>query len=267
MAVKVTVSTEKALRKLKEYERVTGKTIAQSVRNHGRLLGLEMMRQAQPFYKKKEDTKALEKGENAVRGDMNMIFVILNSYWMSRFKDAKEVNESLYNKQGKPWLTDKYRIASTLSEIRAWHKSQRSKRNGRPSYRKSKDIGRHKEHEYMVTTLDLLQRAKDETIKAVGWAKAGWAKAAQECKSDTKTAAKLGGIPDWIKRHISTSRGTAEDKTNNAKNPHMRLRSGVPWMSRILSQNQINGTLNESRKNWIKMMNYAIKAELKKVKV
>jgi hypothetical protein len=267
MAVKVTVSTEKALRKLKEYERVTGKTIAQSVRNHGRLLGLELMRQAQPFYKKKDDAKAFERGDGAVRKDMNMIFVILNSYWMSRFKDAKEVNESLYNKAGQPWLTDKYRIANTLSEIRAWHKSQRSKTNGRPSKRGDKTIGRHKEHEYMVTTLDLLQRAKDETAKAVGWAKAGWAKAAQECKADTKAAAKLSGIPNWISRHLSGARGTAEDKTNNAKNPHVRLRSGVPYMSRILSQNQINGTLNQSRKNWISMMSRAIKAELKKVKV
>jgi hypothetical protein len=263
MDVKVTVSTERALRKLKEYERVTGKTIAQSVRNHGRLLGLELMRQAQPFGK---DRNAKDSGENAIRKDMNMIFVILNDYWMARFKDAKQVGESLYNKAGEPWITDQYNLVTTISEVKAWLKKNRNPNTGRPSKRGDKTIGRHKAHEYMVGHEKLMEKAKKEVAKAVGWAKAGWAKAAQECKADTKAAFKMTGIPLWIKRHIQSARGAARDKTASTNNPRVTLNSGVRYMSKILSKNQKDAAVNVMRQKWIKSMTYEIKAELKKVK-
>jgi hypothetical protein len=269
MDVKVTVSTEKALRKLKEYERVTGKTIAQSVRNHARLLGLELMRQAQPFYEKGAQKKAKEDSMRAISGDINSVVIALNQFWMAKFNNAraKSIKWRLYNKNREPWLTDEYRLISTLDELKAYYNAQKNPNRGRPAKRGDKTIGRHKAHGYPVVKFSLMKKLRVELQKRIGWSKAGWARAAQECKADTKAAFKMTGIPAWIKRHVSSARGTAEDFTNRKGNPHVRLRSGVPWMSKILSQNQRDAAKNAMRQNWIKSMDYEIKAELKKVKV
>jgi hypothetical protein len=267
MAVIAKVDDSKLLKKMKQYEGVCKKEVSQQIRNHGRLMGLELMRQAQPFG---IDRNAKESGEGAIRKDLNMVMVILNDYWHRRFKDAKEVNESLYNKAGEPWLTDKYRLATTIQEIIAWLKKNRKANTGRPSYRKSKDIGRHTAHEYMVTSERLVEKAKKEVAKAVGWSKAGYAKAAQECKADTKAAAKLSGIPLWIKRHVGAARGTAHDQTTNwwgkSSNPKITLRSGVRWMDKLLTEKQKENAKNLTRGKFIKFLSTAIRAELKKQK-
>jgi len=265
MAVIAKVDDSKLLKKMKRYEEVCKKEVSQQIRNHGRLLGLELMRQAQPFG---IDRKARDAGEGAIRKDLNMVMVVLNDYWHRRFKDAKEVNESLYNKAGEPWITDKYRLATTIKEITAWLKQNRNPNTGRPSKRGDKTIGRHKAHEYMVTSEMLLEKAKKEVAKAVGWSKAGWAKAAQECKADTKAAAKLSGIPAWIKRHVGAAAGGAQDMTNGwwntSGNPKVVLRSGVPWQSKILSKNQTIDSVNLTRGKFISFLSRSIRAELKK---
>jgi hypothetical protein len=261
------VSDEKLLKKMKQYEAVCKKEIGQQIRNHGRLLGLELMHQAQPF-SKGGAAKAKRQGEGAIAKDLNMIFIVLNDYWLSRFRDAKESNQDLYRKDGTPWLTDKYRLADTLNQIKEWHKSQRRKETGRPSFRGDKTMGRHKAHEYMVAPKRLIEKAKKELQKAVGWSKAGWAKAAQECKADTKAAAKLSGIPAWIKRHVGAARGTAVDMTegwwNTSGNPKVVLRSGVSWQSKILPDSRKRNAVNLTRGKFIRFLSMAIKAELKK---
>jgi hypothetical protein len=267
MAVIAKVDDSKLLKKMKQYEAVCKKEVSQQIRNHGRLLGLELMRQAQPFG---IDRNAKESGEGAIRKDMNMIFVILNDYWMSRFKDAKQVGESLYNKAGEPWITDQYNLVTTISEVKAWLKKNRNPNTGRPSKRGDKTIGRHKAHAYMVMSEKLLEKAKKHVVKAVGWSKAGWAKAAQECKADTKAAAKLSGIPLWIKRHVGAAKGAARDMTNGwwntSGNPKIVLRSGVPWQSKILSKNQTIDAVNLTRGKFISFLSRSIRAELKKQK-
>jgi hypothetical protein len=265
MAVIAKVDDSKLLKKMKRYEEVCKKEVSQQIRNHGRLLGLELMRQAQPFG---IDRKARDAGEGAIRKDLNMVMVVLNDYWHRRFKDAKEVNESLYNKAGEPWITDKYRLATTIKEITAWLKQNRNPNTGRPSKRKDKTMGRHKAHEYMVTSERLIEKAKKEVAKAVGWSKAGYAKAAQECKADTKAAAKLSGIPLWIKKHVGAARGTAHDQTEGwwgkTNNPKITVKSGVQWMDKILSEKQKENAKNLTRGKFIRFLSAAIRAELKK---
>jgi len=266
MDVKVTVSTEKALRKLKEYQRVTGKTIAQSVRNHGRLLGLKIMEQAQPFYPKGGQAKALEDSMRAISGDINMVVIALNEYWQARYNSAraKSIKFRLYNKKGEPFVTDEYRLITSLSELKSYYKSQKNPNKGRPGKRGDRTTGRHKDAGYPVVPFSLMVSLREQLQKRIGWAKAGWARAAQECKADTKAAAKMTGIPKWIKRHVGAAAGTATDLTSNTDNPRVVLRSGVHYMSKILTQKQIDETLNVSRQNWIKSMEREIKAVLKK---
>jgi hypothetical protein len=264
MAVIAKVDDAKLLKKMKRYEEVCKKEVSQQIRNHGRLLGLELMRQAQPFG---IDRGAKQLGEGAISRDLNSIFIILNSYWAERFKDAKSVNEGLYTKEGEEWLSDKYELAGTLQEILDFHRKQKAGKR-RPSKRGDKTIGRHSPHEYMVAPESLVKKAYKQIVKAVGWSKAGWAKAAQECKADTKAAAKLSGIPAWIKRHVGAANGAVQDMTNGwwntSGNPKVVLRSGVPWQSKILSKNQTVDAVNLTRGKFIRFLSAAIRAELKK---
>jgi hypothetical protein len=120
----------------------------------------------------------------------------------------------------------------------------------------------------MVAPESLVKKAYKQIVKAVGWSKAGWAKAAQECKADTKAAAKLSGIPLWIKRHVGAAKGAAQDMTNGwwntSGNPKVVLRSGVPWQSKILSKNQTIDAVNLTRGKFISFLSRSIRAELKK---
>jgi hypothetical protein len=264
MAVIAKVDDSKLLKKMKQYEAVCKKEVSQQIRNHGRLLGLELMRQAQPFGNPKS---AKELGEGAISSDLNKIFIVLNAYWSERFREAKSFNRGLYTKEGKEWLSDKYELAGTLQEVLDFHRQQKAGKR-RPTQRGDKTIGRHSPHEYMVAPRDLIKKAHKQLIKAVGWSKAGWAKAAQECKADTKAAAKLSGIPAWIKRHVSASRGSAVDMTNGwwntSGNPKVILRSGVDWQSKVISKQQRSDAGNLTRGKFIKFLSAAIRAELKK---
>jgi hypothetical protein len=268
MAVIAKVDDSKLLKKMKQYEAVCKKEVSQQIRNHGRLLGLELMRQAQPFYAAGSQAKGKEAGEKAIYKDMWMVFIILDDYWHRAFKDAKQIGRSLYTKGGEPWITDQYQLATTIGEVKAWLKKNRNPNTGRPSKRGDKTIGRHKAHAYMVMSEKLLEKAKKHVVKAVGWSKAGWAKAAQECKADTKAAAKLSGIPAWIKRHVGAAAGGAQDMTNGwwntSGNPKVVLRSGVPWQSKILSKNQTIDSVNLTRGKFISFLSRSIRAELKK---
>jgi hypothetical protein len=267
MAVIAKVDDSKLLKKMKQYEAVCKKEVSQQIRNHGRLLGLELMRQAQPFYEAGGQKAAKEHSELAILRDLWGMFIVLNEVWAARFKEAKSFNRGLYTKEGKEWLSDKYHLAKTMQEIVAFHRQQKAGKR-RPSKRGDKTIGRHTPHEYMVVPKELMLKAHKQIVKAVGWSKAGWAKAAQECKADTKAAAKLSGIPAWIKRHVSAARGNVVDMTNGwwntSGNPKVILRSGVQWADKVLSQNQIRNAVNMTRGKFIRFLSRSIKAELKK---
>lgn len=265
----IKVDEKKLLAKMKQYEKVMRVGISQSVRNHARILGIELMHQTQPFSKGGAG-KAKELGEGAIAKDILHVFVVLDSYWLNRFKDAKQVNQSLWRKDGTEWLTDKYQLADTLSEARAWLKSRRKKTTGRPPERGDLTIGRHTAHQFMVAPKSLIRKLIREVGKMVGYSKAGWAAAAQDCKADTKAASRGAGIPAWIKRHLNRSKGFAKDHTNGwwntGGNPRVILTSGVKWMSSILSKSQITYAVNDTRKRYLKFLTATLRAEMRKVK-
>jgi len=261
----------KLLKNMVLYERVIGKEVGQQVRNFSRVLGLELMRNSQPHWPRKgKDNTSLIKGEDRIGKDLNQYLIALNSYWMDAFKAAKSMSRSLYRKDGTPWLTDEYRFAETANEVKKWYKPMRSERTGRPPRRKSKDIGRHKAALYLVVPKELIAAVKQKMRLAVGKSRAGWAKAAQDCKADTKAAAKGAGIPKWVRRHMDKSTGSAKQMQQSffgggtAGEMRIILRSGVPWASRLLTRKVIADTANIVRRNMAKFIQKKIRAELKK---
>jgi hypothetical protein len=243
------------------------------VRNFSRVLGLELMRNSNPFWEKSgKHSTAKEKGEEAISKDLNQYLIALTSYWMDAFKDAKARGQSLYKKDGTAWLTDEYRFAETVDEVKRWYQPMRSGRTGRPPKRGDKTIGRHKAATYLVVPKHLIAKVKTQMNKAVGKSRAGWAKAAQDCKADTKAATKATGIPPWVKRHLGSSSGNATEMQKSffggggAGAFRIILRSGVPYASRLLTSKTIADTANIVRNNMAKFIQRTIRAELRKVK-
>jgi hypothetical protein len=270
MAVIAKVDDAKLLKKMKRYEEVCKKEVSQQIRNHGRLLGLELMRQAQPYYEKGGIKERYARMKKIISGDINSVVIALNDYWQARFNEArsKSIKWRLYNKKRESWLTDEYRLINTLSELKAYYKAQKNPNRGRPGPRGDKTIGRWKGVGFPVVPFELMVKLREQLQSRIFWSKAGWAKAAQECKADTKAAAKLSGIPLEIKRHVANARGAVQDMTNGwwntSGNPKVVLRSGVPWQSKILSDNQRRDAVNLTRGKFIRFLSAAIRAELKK---
>jgi len=126
---------------------------------------------------------------------------------------------------------------------------------------------------YIVVSEKLADKCKKQAQKAVGKSRAGWAKAAQDCKADTRAQEKLSGIPSWVKRHMATSGGNAVEMDKSffgggtAGNFRVILRSGVPYASSLLSRQVIADKANIARGRMAKFFKSAIRAELKKVQI
>jgi len=259
----------KLLKNMVLYEKVIGKEVNQQVRNFSRVLALDLMRNSQPNWDKNGKNKdALIKSKEAISKDINQYLIPLRSFWMDAFKEAKSLGLSLHKKDGTPWLTDEYRFAKTVKEVLAWYNPMRSKRTGRPPKRGSKTIGRHTAAMYLVVPKELIAKVARKMNLAIGKSRAGWAKAAQECKADTKAASKGSGIPRWVKRHMGNSHGSAREKGGSffgkgtAGEMRIILRSGVPWASRLLTDKTIADTANIVRSNMAKFIQKTIRAEL-----
>jgi hypothetical protein len=261
----------KLIKNMVLYEKVIGKEVGQQVRNFSRVLGLELMRNSQPNWEKNgKNEDALIKSKEAISKDIHQYLIPLRSFWMDAFKEAKSLGLSLHKKDGTPWLTDEYRFAKTVKEVLAWYKPMRSKRTGRPPKRGSKTIGRHTAAMYLVVPKELVAAIKQKMQLALGKSRAGWAKAAQDCKADTKAAAKGAGIPKWVQRHMDKSTGSAKQMQQSffgggtAGEMRIILRSGVPWAGRLLTRKVIADTANIVRSNMAKFIQRTIRAELKK---
>jgi hypothetical protein len=262
---------KKLLKKMEQYERVTGKEVTQQIRNFSRMLGIELMRQSRPFWVKSPN-ESKEKTERAVLKDMHQYLIVLNQASQDAWAEAKTAKRSLYRKDGTEWLTDEYRMATTAKEVKEWYNKMRSPSTGRPPRRGDKTIGRHTAATFLVIPQSILKKVKAEILRAVGKTRAGWAKAAQDCKADTKAAAKLSGIPAWVKRHLPKSSGNAVEMdksffgSRNSKHFRVIMRSGVPYASRLMPQKVIRDTANIVRGRMAKFISRTISAELRKVK-
>jgi len=99
--------------------------------------------------------------------------------------------------------------------------------------------------------------------KNVGIAKSGWASCANQIQVDQKQA-RTAGIPAWVTRHASTRNGHIKDNSKDRGNPRVTMTNKVPWTSQNLTPNETMKSLNSARDNFVKYMNKAIRAELKR---
>ncbi len=277
MRVRAKVDEKQLLAKMKQYGKICGKTVAQTLRNHSRLLALELMKlTAPPQLGGAGAAAAKAKATTAVWRDVGYTMLGLNSVWNARweaFQNKKRKSERrFYTKKGRIWLTDSFRFVGSAAAAIAHHEAERQRGPGKykPPQRRSPYDGRWKAMHMVVMQKSVLAAARKKIAEKIGYAKSGWADAAQACRADTKAAAKLSGIPAWVRRNMGKAGGTAHDMTegwwNAAGNPRVRLSSGVKHMDKMLSRNQIRGRVDFVRYKYIKFLQAAIRADIKNQK-
>jgi hypothetical protein len=246
---------QKLLAKMKEYEAVTGKEVAQQVRNFSRVYALDLMRQVIPFGTKSDSRQSGEKG---IWRDLRKAFRVLAANQIAKIHEARAKGGryiKVEHDSGKAfWLDVQKDILTAGAEMKAHHKGMR--KNGRVV----------KSGDYAITTTQAMRAYEKVALKLVGWAKAGWATAAQKMGADTKAAEKGTGIPAWVKRHLGKSPSEVKDMTADKKNPRVRFDSGVDYMSFVLPRASAYASANIVRSKFAKFLQASIRAELRKVK-
>ena len=251
----IKVSSEKLLKKMKQYETVVGKEVGQQVRNFSRLYALDLMGQTQPFGSSKAEQK---KGEGAVTRDLLRAFRVLASDQLEMVRSIKERGGKYAKVKHYPdeemfWVDVNNEFLS--GDLAGKHQSMRKK--GRVSKQRT---------DYAITTVSAFKKYNSAVGKMVGLAKAGWAAAAQKMKADTKAAAGGKGIPAWVKRNMAKLSPNVTDLTSDKKNPRIRFDSSIGYMSFVLAKKSIDASKNIMRGKMIKALSAGIRAQLKKVK-
>jgi hypothetical protein len=288
--------------KLREFEQVVGREASGAVRQHARLACVYLANSTQPYSGKNKDGKseargAKAMGERAVEVDVSKVFYHPDSGGLARALTEKAMESyqaraaksssafwsgktrsqpfnaakarSLFLKRIETYIAGKNRPAlrKILKDFKwqgvidridpALHQQARSGARRKVKKRPGRM--------YLVLggSWGAINSYTNKVKKRVGIAKSGWAACATKIALEQKQAL-TAGIPAWVTRHASGRNGEVKDKSRDAKNPRVTMTNRVPWTSQNLTPNETMKALNRARDNFVKYMNKAIRAELKR---
>lgn len=267
--------------KLKMYAEIVGVDSAEALRRHARIAVLDMCNLMAPFSRgNKAKAKAL--GERAVQRDILEVFYpatggrfraqatrIARRYYSrtgaknpeaqaEKFKDRFLAYQMSENTQALAGIAAdmKYRRALFDTFNPRYHREQRNAKGRVVKPQPVLIIGAERQLEKYIET----------SKKKVGLTKAGFALVAQ--KIPTKNSGDpLKGVPAWVKRHVGRASGRMQDHTRGGllnRNIRVVMTNATPWASNTITNQQVNGSLQSTRRKFIKYMNAQIRYELKR---
>jgi hypothetical protein len=220
-----TTPVSKVLTQLAEARKIE---LPEAVRDNARLLAVEFGRRTQPFGTRQEAGEArVEKDIGKIikteeDGPGAMIGAVTNARIKARLEQLASENrwdvvETIFRNIGflNSWGDMEY-VGAGLRQI---HQRNRNPRTGRTVRKASK---------LFFAEAGTLQSYIAEIQRRVGMSKGGWAAAAAEINTSSRT----GRFPAWVTRHQAN--GSATDNTNNLNEPTVTLTNSVPWVDRIL---------------------------------
>ena len=270
MAVKIKSDTSELKEILANFKQFTSFTIPVLVRQHARLLAVELANRTQPFSVSATGQKISEAGKSAANKGKFAVEVGVTNVFRSR-KTLQTVvdktqNESLKNRlqnlinAGKNksigevfksvGMVNEYELVSK-SGFAAIHKSHRSKKSGR-TWSPKKTM--------YIATSGLPTYIK-EVQKRVGYSKSAWADCARQIGGLKGDGAR--GIPAFAKSKNHKSAGRIVDGISS-RNPFIRMSSDISWASRVLPNSQIKVAHHVVRNKMIKEADKMTKAAARK---
>lgn len=258
MAAKIKTDTTQLENVLLHFVQFAEKTIPVLVRQHARLLAVELANRTQPFSVGGKVKNAQIVGKNAVNNDIFKVFrtkkTLQSVIDKTRRKQYREYLQNIliegnYKKIGEAFkevgMIDQYELLSK-SAISAKHKSHRNKKTGR-TYSPKRN---------MFIVKSGLPTYVNQMEKRVGFSKSAWAHCARLIGGIKGDPAR--NIPAFAKSKNHQPHGKIIDRINK-KNPYITMTSTIPWASRILPSNEIKIAHHIVREKMIKMANYMIK--------
>jgi len=287
MAVpKMHISVEKLRQKMAQYQEVTGKTIASTMRRAARQLCVNLCYNTPPFGMGSE---AKKEGEQATTNDILKVFLSLAPLPQSvgaSTKGLRGMAERLQNKslgealvaaidhatvpgRGKNKKAHRAKGVEDLRAILAnsgrWASFNLEQTPSHSVHKAARNsFGRVKSRsKTIISDTGSLVSYITEQKKNVGLTKAAWAAAAIKVEADVKDS--LSGIPAWVKRHVDRAGATVTDKCET-KNPVMILTSRIPWADKALRGSGFSEAVRIAQDKFYRSMNKEIRFALKEVK-
>ena len=259
MAVKIKSDTSELEEIIANFQKFTAQTIPALVKQHSRILAVELANRTQPFSKGKGlGKKALFDGKKAITNDLNKVFrnkeTIQGIVDKTRSEGLKQRlqklltsgnNEkigSLFKSVG--MINDFQLVAKTGSKDK--HKTHRSPNSGR-AWNPKKSM--------FINTAGLIPYTK-EVQKRVGLSKSAWADCAKSIGGISGNGTR--GIPAFATKGDGQTNGFVIDGTKS-RNPFVTMTSKIPWASRILPSEQVTEAQQIVRQKMVNRANVLIK--------
>lgn len=214
------------------------RTVPQLLRDQGRLLGVDLAYNTHPIGK---GVEAKRQGEMAVTRDIMRAYITEKEVF-EVVKNHTEIGpaKAFYkmmkagNYNGASEILDRLGIKIQADSVGPWdggetHRKLRNAKGAVPK-RKSK-FGR------MIPNTQEMAPYIREIKKRVGYSKAGYAAGAAQLGT-------LRSFPGWVKRHAHGSKGGAEDKSRDSKDPYVSVYNGVPWIKNVTFPEGIARAMN-----------------------
>lgn len=239
-------------RSVADFARVTGRSLADEIIALARLAAVQLARRTQPFGDGRAEQ---ETGEKRVGKDIFRVFATPPTV----FSMLEEKNQ---DEAGYFWQAYKARDLGSMAEVLQENSIDLSISNAPdPSVHRAartKKGGVHKNYRarQLVMQEDELTAYVAKKKKMVGFAKSGWAKAADACGGHR-------GIMAWASSRHPGSHGSAQIDRDLVR-PSVVLENHVDYVSDILSWSNEQKALEDAYENSLKRIMIMIKKSIRK---
>lgn len=210
---------------------VNGLPLRQSLKREGTMLAVELIKSTPPRNQKQ--------GENAIRRDLNRLFMRVGESFSDKVFDAAEDTNNInlwFSMPGGRKLNVQWKHLDTTGDgMKGYHYSQRGGVRRVPSKRMrwghySGKGGVTSRAEFVVGG-DAYKSYLERTLAKVGRMRSGWMPAFSKLSpgSNIKEAP-----PKWVTRHAASARGALQDDTKQILHPSITLISRSPGIASVV---------------------------------
>lgn len=227
-------------RMMRDFARIVGRTMQEEMVATARLVAVSLAASTQPYGK---TNAARAAGEGAVARDVRKVFSSPSTVYEEIKGDDEDSARRFwraFTRRDHSGMRDEMTAASIDLEIvaapdRSMHEAARGRRGrvkGRPRQ--------------MVTQGGAIQKYIKERQKMVGFAKAGWAAAADDCGGHR-------GIPAWASGRHPSAPGAAQ-VIQSEIHPSVILKNDVSYVNEILPSGEIEAAVGIAYERLLKRL-------------
>lgn len=232
---------------LERFQRETGKSWPEVLRQQGRLIAVNLAYNTQPYG---FDDKSQALGQKAVMRDIGRVFWSFSKTYEFLKEKSVKAARAFYgaaingNFKRAAKILQASGIDAPIGTIKSEIHQERRDRRGHVRGKKNHPA-------VIVKNSNTLETYGKRIEKRVGFGKAGWATCA-------KALGGTRGIPLWSKR--GKAPGSVDDQSHSFNNPHITMKNDVRYISYICTQAAVTNASRMQREKMLKHMEKVVHA-------